>query len=311
LGTSRRLVATIQAAVIEFQHLVYFVAVAEEGSIRAAAHRLHLTQPPLSRHMRALEKRLGVQLFTRTPRGVLLTPAGEVLLVEARDTLSRLGYSLERVQRAALGVRRIRFGYAGTAGADLIPGVIAALARQTPAIDVELAELPVEKSLAAFSRLACDAAFVRRIAGNAGDIECETLREERTVMVTPVTHRRAQARAVGLEAFAGEDLIVTRGGRDMILDVNERFDLGIRSVTEAPSIPAVLGLVASGRGIGWMAETTPVLHHHDVVSIPVDGYTTPLALAWSPALSETVRAVIRRAAAALVESDSPSSVAHA
>ena len=54
---------------IEFQHLVYFVAVAEEGSIRAAAHRLHLTQPPLSRHIRALEKRLGVQLFTRTPRG--------------------------------------------------------------------------------------------------------------------------------------------------------------------------------------------------------------------------------------------------
>ena len=138
-------VATIQAAVIEFQHLVYFVAVAEEGSIRSAAHRLHLTQPPLSRHMRALEKRLGVQLFTRTPRGVLLTPAGEVLLVEARDTLSRLGHSLERVQRAAIGVRRIRFGYAGTAGADLIPGVIAAMARQTPAIDVELAELPAEK----------------------------------------------------------------------------------------------------------------------------------------------------------------------
>lgn len=296
---------------IEFQHLVYFVAVAEEGSIRAAAHRLHLTQPPLSRHMRALEKRLGVQLFTRTPRGVLLTPAGEVLLVEARDTLSRLGHSLERVQRAAMGVRRIRFGYAGTAGADLIPGVIAALARQTPAIDVELAELPVERSLTAFARLACDAAFVRRMSATPGDIVCETLRHERTVMVTPVAHRRAAARAVDVHAFAGEDLIVTRGGRDMIFEVNERLDLGIRSVTEAPTIPAVLGLIASGRGVGWMAETTPVLHHHDVVSIPVDGYTTPLALAWSPSLSESVRAVIRRAAMALVESDSPGNVAHA
>ncbi len=296
---------------IEFQHLVYFVAVAEEGSIRAAAHRLHLTQPPLSRHMRALEKRLGVQLFTRTPRGVLLTPAGEVLLVEARDTLSRLGHSLERVQRAAMGVRRIRFGYAGTAGADLIPGVIAALARQTPAIDVELAELPVEKSLTAFARLACDAAFVRRMSSAPGDIVCETLRHERTVMVTPVAHRRAAARAVDVHAFAGEDLIVTRGGRDMIFEVNERLDLGIRSVTEAPTIPAVLGLIASGRGVGWMADTTPVLHHHDVVSIPVNGYTTPLALAWSPSLSESVRTVIRRAAMALVESDSPGNVAHA
>jgi LysR family transcriptional regulator, benzoate and cis,cis-muconate-responsive activator of ben and cat genes len=297
--------------VIEFQHLVYFVAVAEEGSIRAAAHRLHLTQPPLSRHMRALEKRLGVQLFTRTPRGVLLTPAGEVLLVEARDTLSRLGHSLERVQRAALGVRRIRFGYAGTAGADLIPGVIAALARQTPAIDVELAELPVDRTHVAFTRLACDAAFVRRTSYSAGDLVCETLRHERTVMVTPLTHRRAAAGTVDVQAFAGEDLIVTRGGRDMIVEANERLNLRIRSVTEAPTIPAVLGLVASGRGVGWMAATTPVLHHHDVVSIPVDGYTTPLALAWAPALSENVRAMIRRAATALVESDSPGSVTHA
>jgi DNA-binding transcriptional LysR family regulator len=297
--------------VIEFQHLVYFVAVAEEGSIRAAAHRLHLTQPPLSRHMRALERRLGVQLFTRTPRGVLLTPAGEVLLVEARDTLSRLGHSLERVQRAALGVRRIRFGYAGTAGADLIPGVIAALARQTPAIDVELAELPVEKSMVAFARLACDAAFVRGTANGPGDTVFETLRHEHTVMVTPVTHRRAAARAVDVRAFGGEDVIVTRGGRDMLVAANERLGLGIRSVTEAPTIPAVLGLIASGRGVGWMAETTPVLHHHDVVSIPVNGYTTPLVLAWSPALAESVRTVIRRAATALVEPDSRGNIAHA
>jgi LysR family transcriptional regulator, benzoate and cis,cis-muconate-responsive activator of ben and cat genes len=297
--------------VIEFQHLVYFVAVAEEGSIRAAAHRLHLTQPPLSRHMRALEKRLGVQLFTRTPRGVLLTPAGEVLLVEARDTLSRLGNSLERVQRAALGVRRIRFGYAGTAGADLIPGVIAALARQTPAIDVELAELPMDKTMAAFARLACDAAFVRRIHDGPGGVVFETLRHEHTVMVTPLSHRRATARTVEVHAFAGEDLIITRGGRDMIVEANERLGLGIRSVTEAPTIPAVLGLIASGRGVGWMAETTPVLHHRDVVSIPVSDYTTPLVLAWSPALSETVRAVIRTAATALVESDERGNVAHA
>ena len=296
---------------IEFQHLVYFVAVAEEGSIRAAAHRLHLTQPPLSRHMRALEKRIGVQLFTRTPRGVLLTPAGEVLLVEARDTLSRLGHSLERVQRAALGVRRIRFGYAGTAGTDLIPGVIAALARQTPAIDVELAELPVEKALVAFRRLACDAAFVRRTGEGSGDVACETLRHERTVMVTPLSHRRAAARVVDVHAFAGEDLIITRGARDMIVEADERLGLAIRSVTEAPTIPAVLGLIASGRGVGWMAETTPVLHHHDVVSVPVSGYTTPLALAWSPNLSEGVRDVIRRAATALVESDSPGNVTHA
>jgi DNA-binding transcriptional LysR family regulator len=97
----------------------------------------------------------------------------------------------------------------------------------------------------------------------------------------------------------------------LLVAANERLGLGIRSVTEAPTIPAVLGLIASGRGVGWMAETTPVLHHHDVVSIPVNGYTTPLVLAWSPALAESVRAVIRRAATALVEPDARGNVAHA
>jgi len=148
-------------------------------------------------------------------------------------------------------------------------------------------------------------------AEGAGTVECETLRHERTVMVTPVKHRRAGSAAVDVAAFAGENLIVTRGARDPIIEANDRLDLGIRSVTEAPTIPAVLGLIASGRGVGWMAETTPVLHHHDVVSVPVNGFTSPLALAWSPALAESVRAVIRSAASALVASDAPGSVAHA
>ena len=75
----------------DVRHLRYFVAVAEERHFGRAAARLHVTTPPLSQRIRELEEDLGVRLFERTSRRVMLTPAGERLLVEARDVLARDG----------------------------------------------------------------------------------------------------------------------------------------------------------------------------------------------------------------------------
>ncbi|MCW2813541.1 MAG: transcriptional regulator, LysR family [Nocardioides sp.] len=69
---------------VETRELRYFVAVAEESHVGRAAERLGMAQPPLSRAIAQLERRLGAELFVRTPRGVTLTGAGEVLLREGR-----------------------------------------------------------------------------------------------------------------------------------------------------------------------------------------------------------------------------------
>lgn len=75
-----------------------FVAVAEEAHVGRAAEKMRLAQPALSRHIRALEDELGTALFTRTPRGMTLLPAGATFLEHAREILAR-------VEAAALAVK--------------------------------------------------------------------------------------------------------------------------------------------------------------------------------------------------------------
>lgn len=81
--------------------LEYFVVVAEEGNLGRAAKRLHVSQPPLTRQIRALEDELGAPLFARTPRGMTLLPAGRRFLTHARDVLERLDRARGAVREAS------------------------------------------------------------------------------------------------------------------------------------------------------------------------------------------------------------------
>ncbi len=80
---------------MSLDQLRYFVTVAEAGTTRAAAVALHISQPPLSRQIRALEEEIGVQLFHRNARGMRLLPPGEVLLRHARAILSAVDEAVD------------------------------------------------------------------------------------------------------------------------------------------------------------------------------------------------------------------------
>ncbi|MGW8307845.1 MAG: LysR family transcriptional regulator [Achromobacter pulmonis] len=127
---------------MDIRQLRYFVTVAEELNFSRAATRLHMSQPPLSQQIKALEDEMGVALFLRTRREVKLTDAGHVFLRESRAVLAHLQAAVDTTLRTAKGdVGELRLGMATSAVFHVMPAILERLRRQFPQVNVAVTDM--------------------------------------------------------------------------------------------------------------------------------------------------------------------------
>jgi DNA-binding transcriptional LysR family regulator len=281
---------------VETRELRYFVAVAEELHFGRAAQRLAIAQPPLSRAIRQLERRLGTSLLTRTSRSVSLTEAGSVLLREGRAALDAVDAADRRTRRVALAAT----GHPGLvlvtkagASSELLSKLLDAYAAEPDAIavDVLLCGIGEQERLLRDGR--ADVALLHRPFDATSGFDTEELCTEGQVAVLPAGHPlTARARLRMSDVSPVPDLPAPRWP-----DRDGSYPDGpgpqVRDHTQ------LLQLIALGRASAVLPESCRSQLHRDLVAVPVvDAPRVTTVIAWPPhsrsrALAGLVRAATR------------------
>jgi len=231
-----------------------FIAVAEELHFGAAAERLNMTQPPLSRQIQLLERELQAKLFTRTSRTVQLTTAGKVLLPNARRIVDMSRKTSMEVSRVATGdFGTVVVGYTAVAGQSVLPEFLATAARELPGVSLVLREAVSVEQLDGLSKGTLDLGLLRPFTNRAG-VETTLVKKDRLVVALPKDHYLVTGKGVLIKELEGLPLMMysTSEGRYFHELVLRLFDsVGAKpTITQiASQIPALISLVAVGLGV--------------------------------------------------------------
>jgi len=267
---------------VETRELAYFVAVAETLHFGRAAEGLGLAQPALSKAVRSLERRLEVTLFERTSRRVELTPAGEVLLDEARKALAAVAAAARRTRRAGRGVPYLTLAAKPDADAGLLPRILRRYEADPVAVPVELVSCHDDRACLLRDGRA-DLALLHTPFDDPSGLETLELRSEPRWALLPPDHPLANRSILQLDDLRGEPVGRWAGYPD---------DGGV----EITDLTKLLRVTARGRAVGLLPRSVLDSLDHDLVTVPVvDAAPARLLLAWpqgtgSAAVSALVRA---------------------
>lgn len=231
-----------------------FVAVAEELHFGAAAARLNMTQPPLSRQIQLLERELDSQLFERSSRKVELTAAGKVLLPAARRVLDLCAKTSLDVRRVSSGdAGTIVVGYTAIAGQVALPGILRKAGAQIAGVSFVLREAVSVDQLDAITRGSIDIGLLRPIVARPGVITRPFL-DDRLVAALPEGHALATGEGVSLRQLDDEPLMMystaeARYFYDLVMRLYESAGVHPRVTQFASQVPALLAFVAAGLGV--------------------------------------------------------------
>jgi DNA-binding transcriptional LysR family regulator len=255
--------------------------VALRGSFSAAAEALDYTQPAVSQQIARLEKQVGVKLIAREPRGIRLTPGGDVLVRHTERILAQVAAAEAELGDIAEHARgRLRMGAFATASGTIVPRAVAAFRKLRPAIEVELSLVEPHESIAAVRRGDLEVAITEE-GGFAGDadtsgLEVEQLLEDHMWVSLPSNHPLATRRAIDLADLRDEDWMLacltgTCADSNVVLRACREAGFEPRIAYTSDDYFAMQGLVASGMGVALIPGLALASMRDDVAVRPVKG----------------------------------------
>jgi LysR family transcriptional regulator for metE and metH len=242
---------------LEVRHFSLVSEIAATGSVTRAAERLHLTQSALSHQLRDIESRLGLQLFLRLGKRMVLTPPGERVLGAARRVLDEIGRTeddLRLMSQHGKGV--LRLCTQCNTGYHWLPPLLQSFHRKYPGVDVQIMVNATERPLEALLEGQIDLAIVTSEVDDKRVLTAGLFEDELVAVVAP-SHPFAPRAFIEADDFADEHLIVYRAERaDSFIFSRVLGPAGVEParVSQVPLTEAILELVKAGLGISVMAR---------------------------------------------------------
>ncbi|MGX9431333.1 MULTISPECIES: LysR substrate-binding domain-containing protein [Bradyrhizobium] len=266
---------------MDYRQLRYFIAVAEELSFSRAARRLNISQPPLSTQIKAIEAEVGTILLSRDRHKVELTPAGEVLLDNARRAVKLLEQTAEAVRRAGRGeAGTIRLAFTSSVPMrEAFARMLRAFRNRYPDVQIELQHLGTGSQFAALADDQIDFGILRPPAmlQQNRNIRLVPLWRDRSRLFFPSSHPFAGSAApvemtdLVDQPFVGVEPVVNCGMHEHLMTLCGAAGFAPRIAQEARELNTVLGLVSAGLGIAVLPECYTCMAIPGVSSRPIAG----------------------------------------
>lgn len=275
---------------MEIKALRTFLHVAETLNFNRAAERLNSSQPVVTRTIAQLEHSIGSKLFERSTRRVALTPAGAVLLKEARPLMAHIE-SVQQTVRHAVAERSGRFtvGTTSIAMQTVTPSLLRRFNLDHPDIELEVRELPSQAQIEALLTAEIDVGFLLLPASNPA-LSIRPIHRERMRLAVPDTHPHAAAAVQGtivpLSAFAGDYFIMPPRQQnptinDEILKACEGAGFRPR-LRECPENETCMGLARAGLGVFFIPQQKTDVATDGLIVLDIEDPVPMLeiAIAW-------------------------------
>ncbi len=256
---------------MDLRQLGYFVAIAEEQHLGRAAERLHLSQPPLTRQIQALERELGVQLFERTPRGMLLTQAGDALLKDARDIFGFVEQATDRVRRVGSGMTgRIDVGLHGSAMFGVVPQFLSLFSHLHPDVEVSLHPAQAPQQIVAIRQRRVLIAFERMVPSES-DLAVELVARERLLVAMSTKHPFAKLATIPVALLRDQPIVTasSRTGPAITLRLCRRAGFEPRFSGQASDLVMATLMTGISKQLALVPESMANLHVPGVAYVPL------------------------------------------